>query len=284
MSRARHVRWLLVTWALTGCASAAAPLGGRTTAPVTPVDPARPRVEVTTEDRPGAIAPPGPAGPAPAAPAGTLSVGPAPPAVPPSPVPPPAPTPGPPPSVSPPSTVAQAPSGPSSAAAAPVRRQIVFNFDNADVDVVIQAAAEIVGFNYVLAPGVRGRTVTVKTLGKISADEVFAVLLTILDVNGLSAVRSGNLYRIIPREGAPLTSVKTVVGRDVDPAHPADEIVTQIVPLEFIGASDAVTLLRPLVPQAGALGAHGESNLLIVTDTVANVRRLLENPHWQLAE
>jgi hypothetical protein len=27
----------------------------------------------------------------------------------------------------------------------------VLNFDNADVEVVVQAAAEIVGFNYVLA-------------------------------------------------------------------------------------------------------------------------------------
>ena len=173
-------------------------------------------------------------------------------------------------------TPAVTPAGPRSAAAAPARRQIVFNFDNADVELVIQAAAEIVGFNYVLAPGVRGRTVTVKTLGKISADEVFAVLLTILDVNGLAAVRSGNLYRIILREGAPQTSIKTVVGRDVDPAQPADEIVTQVVPLGFLGAPDAVTLLRPLVPPGGALGAHPESNLLIITDTVANIRRLLD--------
>ena len=55
-----------------------------------------------------------------------------------------------------------------------------------------------------------------QTIGRISSDEVFGVLLTILDVNGLAAVRSGNLYRIIPREGAPQTPVKTVVGREVE--------------------------------------------------------------------
>jgi len=182
-----------------------------------------------------------------------------------------------PPTPIPPATaVAQAPAAPPSTAAAPSRRQVVFNFDNADVELVIQAAAEIVGFNYVLAPGVRGRTVTVKTLGRISADEVFAVLLTILDVNGLAAVRSGNLYRIIPREGASQTSIKTVVGREVDPGQQADEVVTQVVPLGFIAAPDAVALLRPLVPQTGALAAHPETNFLIVTDTVANIRRLLE--------
>ncbi|MEX2224225.1 MAG: secretin N-terminal domain-containing protein [Candidatus Rokuibacteriota bacterium] len=158
----------------------------------------------------------------------------------------------------------------------PAGRQLVLNFDNADVEVVIQAVAEIAGFNYVLAPTARGRKITVQTAGKISSDEVFAVLLTILDVNGLAAVRSGNLYRIIPREGAPQTPVKTVVGREVGAALPPDEVVTQVVPLQFINAQDAVALLRPFVAGQGALAAHRETNLLILTDTAANIRRLLD--------
>jgi general secretion pathway protein D len=152
----------------------------------------------------------------------------------------------------------------------------MLNFDNADVEVVVQAAAEIVGFNYVLAPGARGRKVTVQTVGKVSSDEVFGVLLTILDVNGLAAVRTGNLYRIIPREGVPQTPVKTVVGREISSALPPDEVLTQVVPLQFINAQDAVALLRPFVPAQGAVAAHRETNLLLLTDTVANVRRLLD--------
>jgi general secretion pathway protein D len=152
----------------------------------------------------------------------------------------------------------------------------VLNFDNADIEVVIQAAAEIVGFNYVLAPGARGRKVTVQTSGKISSDEVFGVLLTILDVNGLAAVRSGNVYRIIPREGVPQTPVKTVVGREVSAGLPPDEVVTQIVPLRYINSADAANLLRPFVAAQGAITAHRETNLLMITDSVANIRRLLD--------
>jgi general secretion pathway protein D len=158
----------------------------------------------------------------------------------------------------------------------PAATNIVFNFDSADVEVVIQAAAEIVGFNYVLAPAVRGKKVTVQTIGRIAKDDVFNVLLTILDVNGLAAVRSGNLYRIIPREGAPQSSVRIVVGRDVSPLRASDEIVTQIVPLKYISAADAVNLLRPFVAQQGAVTSHRETNLLIITDTAANIRRLLD--------
>ncbi len=158
-------------------------------------------------------------------------------------------------------------------AAAP---SIVFNFDNADVEVVIQAAAEIVGFNYVLAPAARGRKVTVQTIGRIAKDDVFNVLLTILDVNGLTAVKSGNVYRIIPREGAPQSSIRTVVGSEVDPSRASDEFVTQIVTLKYISAQDAVNLLRPFVAGQGAVNLHRETNLIMITDTTANIRRLLD--------
>ncbi len=265
----RTACWLLVPALAAGCASAAARPGAPTAAGP-PGESGRPRVEVTTDPAPtppAAILPTPPPLPAPSAPAtSSPALGPdtaAAPAPPEAGVPPPA----------PPSGGTEIPPLP---AARPAARQLVLNFDNADVEIVIQAAAEIVGFNYVLAPTARGRKITVQTVGKISSDEVFAVLLTILDVNGLAAVRSGSLYRIIPREGAPQTPVKTVVGRDVSDGLPLDEVVTQIVPLQFINAQDAVALLRPFVPAQGALAAHRETNLLILTDTAANVRRLLE--------
>jgi general secretion pathway protein D len=165
-----------------------------------------------------------------------------------------------------------APPPPPSAASRP----IVLNFDNAEVEVVIQAVAEIVGFNYVLGPNVRGRKVTVQTVGKIATDDAFNLLLTILDVNGLAAVRTGNLYRIITREGVSQVPLKTVVGRAADPRAGDAEILTQIVKLEYIRAVDAANLLRPFVPAQGAVTAHPETNLLILTDNGANIRRLLE--------
>ncbi|MBI5464192.1 MAG: extracellular solute-binding protein, partial [Ignavibacteriales bacterium] len=51
--------------------------------------------------------------------------------------------------------------------------------------------------NYVLAPEVR-RKVTVQ--GRIARRELFDVLLAILEFPGLTAVRSGDVYKIIPNE------------------------------------------------------------------------------------
>ncbi len=155
-------------------------------------------------------------------------------------------------------------------------RLVVFNFDNADIEIVLQATSELLVFNYVLAPGARGKKVTVQTTGRIPVDDIFPVLLTILDVNGLAAVKSGNLWRIIPKEGAQQTSTRTIIGGQLDPAVPGDEVVTQILPLQFTSATDVLNLVRPFVPPQGAISATRDTNLLVITDVAANVRRLIE--------
>ncbi|HYB40463.1 MAG TPA: hypothetical protein VEL75_01770, partial [Candidatus Methylomirabilis sp.] len=113
---------------------------------------------------------------------------------------------------------------------------VVFNFDDADIEIVLQATSELVVFNYVLAPEVRSKKVTVQTTGRISVDEIFPLLLTILDVNGLAAIKSGDVYRIIPKQGAPQTSTRTVVGAEIDSRIPGDEVLTVIIPLKYVNA------------------------------------------------
>src|SRR5215510_1655363 len=154
-------------------------------------------------------------------------------------------------------------------------RFVVLNFDNADIETVVHAASEIVGFNYVLAPDVRGK-VTVQTSGRIPQEDVFGVLLAILEVHGFTAVKSGNLYKIVRIEGARERAVPTIVGLEPDPNRTGDEIITQIVPVRFSSVADLATLLRPLVSQRGNLVAHRETNVLMVTDAANNVKRLLD--------
>jgi general secretion pathway protein D len=152
-------------------------------------------------------------------------------------------------------------------------RQIVLNFDNADIEAVIQAASEIAGFNYTIGPGVAGKKVTIQTSGRIPEDEVFNVLLAVLEVNGVTAVRSGNLYKILPTTAARERPLPTVVGAQADPTRRDDEVITQIVPLQYLSADRVAATLRPFV-QGGNLVVQG--SLLIITDTAANVARILQ--------
>src|SRR5262245_61223176 len=169
-----------------------------------------------------------------------------------------------------------APGQPPPQGAGAAGRLVVFNFDNADLEIVLQATSELLVFNYVLAPEVRGKKVTVQTTGRIPVEDIFPVLLTILDVNGLAAVKSGSVYRIIAKQGAPQTPTPTIIGDQIDPGLPGDQVITLITPLKWVAALDAVNLLRPFVPQQAALTANRDTNLLVITDVAANVRRLLD--------
>ena len=159
--------------------------------------------------------------------------------------------------------------------AAQTGRMVVLNFDNADIETVIHAASEIVGFNYVLAPDVRGK-VTVQTSGRIAAEDVFGVLLAILEVQGFTAVKSGSVYKIVRIEGARERAVPTIIGGTADPKRTTDEVITQIVPVRYTNANDLSALLRPLVSSRGSLVTHRETNILVITDAASNVRRLLD--------
>jgi general secretion pathway protein D len=155
-------------------------------------------------------------------------------------------------------------------------RFIVLNFDNADIETVVHAASEIVGFNYVIGPGVSGKKVTVQTSGRIPQEDVFGVLLAILEVHGVTAVRAGNLYKIVPVEGARERAVPTIVGATPDASRTGDEIVTQIVPVRFAAVNELGTLLRPLISGRGTLIANRETGVLIITDSASNIARLLD--------
>ena len=154
-------------------------------------------------------------------------------------------------------------------------RFIVLNFDNADIETVVHAASEIVGFNYVLSPDVRGK-VTVQTSGRIPQEDVFGVLLGILEVHGFTAVKSGNLYKIVRLEGARERAVPTVIGDAPITGRAPDEIITQIVPVRYASVNDLGVLLRPFVSSRGTLVANRETNVLIITDSASNIRRVLD--------
>ena len=164
---------------------------------------------------------------------------------------------------------------------------VVLTFENADIEMVTQAVSEIVGFNYILAPDVRCK-VTIRTAGAIRWEDVFPVFLSILEVHGFTAVKTGNLYKIVRTETARERAIPTFVEPpspptsppDVSPPPgatlPPDQPVTQILVPRFASAATLADVVRPLVSSHGSIIAYPVANVLIVTDTAANVTKVAE--------
>jgi general secretion pathway protein D len=151
-------------------------------------------------------------------------------------------------------------------AAAPT---ITLNFKDTEIREVATSIGEITGRNFIFDPRVKGK-VTVVSARPIPLDSVYPVFLSVLQVNGFAAVPSGAMVKIVPTVDA-----RTVAGRMPGAkGAPADEIVTQVIELRNVSATQMMGALRPLVAQYGHITQVGGANALIVADTQANVNRL----------
>ena len=159
-------------------------------------------------------------------------------------------------------------------AQSPAAASVTLAFDAADIGSVVRTVSEILGFNYVLAPEVTGK-VTVHTAGPVPRDELFGVLVAILEVHGFTIVTSGDIHKVVRFEEGRRRPARIVVGRAVEAEPTGDDMVTQIVPIRFAPMAAVVTLLQPMISRGGGVVGHAASNLLIITDLAPNVRRAL---------
>jgi general secretion pathway protein D len=155
--------------------------------------------------------------------------------------------------------------------AAEQQATITPNFKDADIAQVVEAVKEITGKTFIIDPRVRAQ-VTMLSTTPMSPSAFYQAFLSILQVHGFVAVPSGNVIKIIPDANA-----RQVPADDLpnQVSSTSDEIVTQVVAVHNVSASQLVPPLRPLIPQYGHLVAVPGANLLIISDHANNVSRLM---------
>ena len=144
------------------------------------------------------------------------------------------------------------------------------NYKEADIRQIVEAVGEVTQRNFIIDPRVNAK-VTMLSSTPMSPEAFYEAFLSILQVHGYVAVTSGDLIKIVPDATArqyagPLSSAGAAGG---------DDIITQVIQVQNVGAAQLVPILRPLIPQYGHLAAHPGSNMLIISDRAANVTRLL---------
>jgi len=148
------------------------------------------------------------------------------------------------------------------------------DFKDAELTVVIETIARITGRNFIYDDRVRGR-VTIVSPTKVSVDQAFAVFESVLKVKGFTAVPGpGGILKIIPIRDAKESSIETIKDNRASPFR--DTFVTRLVPLLYIDAEAITSTIKPLVSKEASMVAYSPTNTIIITDTQANIRRLLD--------
>ena len=154
-------------------------------------------------------------------------------------------------------------------AASVVAQDWTVNLKETDIQELIKFVAEATGTTIVVDPKVKG-TVKVVSSKPITSSELYDLFLSILDVHGYTAVRSGNVVRVIPAKNARSSAVRVVQGE----LRANDEYVTEVIRLENISAAKLIPVLRPLVPQQAHMAAYAPANAIIISDLAANIERI----------
>jgi general secretion pathway protein D len=150
---------------------------------------------------------------------------------------------------------------------------ILMNFRDASIDAVLDQLSEAAGFIVVREAAVSGR-ITLVSKQAVSKEDAVSLLNTVLKQNGLAAVQTGRTLKILARDKAKTSNIPVHTGSDPDAIPETDDLITQVVPIHSV---DAMQLKNDLAPVTGeaTVTANANSNSIIITDTSANIRRIV---------
>ncbi|MCV2891202.1 type II secretion system secretin GspD [Ruegeria aquimaris] len=151
-----------------------------------------------------------------------------------------------------------------------VRAQVALDLRDADLRSFVQVVSEATGRSFVLDPAVRG-TVTVLAPQEMSADALYEVFLSVLELNRLAVIEGAGADRIVPMS----------VARELAPGDDegigiigADGYETRVISVQHVPLSEIVEVVRPLLPSEAVLTPVPGANLLILSDRGTNFRRI----------
>ncbi|MBO9882616.1 type II secretion system secretin GspD [Xanthomonas sp. D-109] len=144
-----------------------------------------------------------------------------------------------------------------------------FNFEGESLQAVVKAIlGDMLGQNYVIAPGVQG-TVTLATPKPVSPAQALNLLEMVLGWNNARMVYSGGRYNIVPADQA---LAGTVAPSTASPAN-ARGFEVRVVPLKYISASEMKKVLEPYARPNAIVGIDSSRNVI----TLGGTRAELEN-------
>jgi general secretion pathway protein D len=151
--------------------------------------------------------------------------------------------------------------------------KVRIDFDDASITVIIDAIARLTGKNFIYDDRVRGK-VTIISPSPVTVEEAWAVFESVLKIKGFTAIPGpAGVFKIVPVRDAKESNIETI--RDGRESENRDQYVTRMIPLYYIDATAITNTLKPLISKDAAVVVYGPTNTIILTDTKANIRRIL---------
>jgi general secretion pathway protein D len=158
--------------------------------------------------------------------------------------------------------------------------RVQFNFKELDINQFIRFMSELLAENIVVAPGARG-VVSVVSPKPISLSEARLVMLSALEMNGLSLQGMGNYSKVVPANAGPSNNNNVVSGSS--PVTPSEELIVQIAPLKYVKAGFVIEPVAIGVPGLNIAPISGGAGVMlsgraVMLNKAMNIIRALDVP------
>lgn len=150
----------------------------------------------------------------------------------------------------------------------PAGGMVSLNFNRADLVEIIHIIAQQLRLTYTIDPEVKG-TVTINSAEPLRSEDLMPIFHQLLRMNGAVAVRTGNLYHVMPIKDGKGTARPVAQGRE-------DSFALQLIPVRFFTVAEMKRVLTPFLQPGAEIIDNPRGNFLIVMDTPLNIQRLAE--------
>jgi general secretion pathway protein D len=159
----------------------------------------------------------------------------------------------------------------------PAAQEITVNFKDVSVQAVLSYLSEKAGFIVLQEDGEIPGRVTVMSKQPVTPDEAVVLLNAVLREHQYTAVRVGDrILKIMSSDKAKRANLPVHYGQDAKAIPQTDELVTWVIPVKSVDAKKLMTDIQPLVGADADLTSNAGSNTIIMTDTSANIHRVVE--------
>jgi len=153
---------------------------------------------------------------------------------------------------------------------------ILLNFRDSPLDQVLEFVADLMGRTMIKSPGINA-TVTLKSQTRLNVKESLQAIEAVLAMNNITLVPMGDKFLKVVQTGqARMEGMPIELAAPKDGFSEDDKLISQVIVLKYMELTEIQPIIQSLIHGYGKIQLLERTNSMMITDTAANLKRIME--------
>ncbi|WP_419768888.1 type II secretion system secretin GspD [Arcobacter sp.] len=150
------------------------------------------------------------------------------------------------------------------------KEPIDISFKNLSIEDLIKITSKIINKNILLTTKVSGN-VDFITNKQLYDDDIYNILIYVLESKGLTIVENHGILRIVKMEDSSKYNLPVLAGKN---KYNYDQMVTKVFSVQYSNVEYIASKIRHLITKSAKLVTDKESNVIVITDFESNIETI----------